>query len=139
MTSALYLDTEFNGFKDGKLISMGLISTCGDSWYHVYNIPQNTTQWIKENVLLRLCKDVDPPRVFRLSLWDFLIKHEGKPIIANCSIDFKHLTEMLIEENGIKLNIELDMHLIRSKTLKARIPHNALSDAEALMHWHVSQ
>lgn len=132
---ALYLDTEFNGFH-GELISLALASTTGHHWYRTLPLPQNVHPWVAEHVVPFLCEPPDTPEVFRESLWQYLRKHAGEPIYADWPEDFAHLMNRLCEPNGIAPKLELDMYLIQSGDIEPEIPHNALSDAIALMYWH---
>ena len=134
----LYLDCEFSRFH-GKLISLALASTTGEHWYRVLLLPDDMHPWVKENVVPVLGAEPDKPVVFRASLWEYLRTHRSETIIADWPEDFGHLMQWLCEPNGMGLALELDMRLIRSGELKPDVPHNALSDAIALMHWHVGQ
>jgi len=132
----LYLDTEFNGF-GGELISIGIVSsTTGEEFYVVRNLPQKIDPWVRENVLPYLISTSVDDYILRSTLYNFLKRHEGEPIVADWPEDFTHLLNLICEPNGFMLSLELDMRLIKSGDLKSNIPHNAMSDARALMHWH---
>jgi hypothetical protein len=133
----LYLDTEFNGF-GGQLISLAIASPCGDHWYRSLPLPDQIHPWVAEHVVPLIDREPDTPAAFRASLWDYLKKHEGKTIIADWPADFAHLMACCCEDNGISPRLEIDMQLIISGEIKPEIPHNALSDAVALMEWHVA-
>lgn len=133
----LYLDCEFSNFH-GNLISLALASTTGKHWYRVLPLPTDTNPWVMENVVPFLNKEPDDPMFFRHSLWAYLRTHQDEEIIADWPEDFAHLMRQLCEPNGIAPALQLDMRLIQSGELKPDIPHNALSDAIALMHWHVA-
>lgn len=134
----LFLDCEFNAFK-GRLISMAIVSTDGAEFYAVLPLPANVHPWVQEHVVPYLVKEPEDEAVFRARLRMFLLKHQPGPIYADWPEDFVHLLEAICGPNGEQLNVELDMRLIRSGELKPEVPHNALSDARALMAWHVSQ
>jgi len=134
----LYLDTEFNGFH-GELISLGIASTCGHHWYRAVAPTRPLHPWVAEHVMPFVNVEPDEPEVFRASLWQYLRTHEGETIFADWPEDFAHLMLQLCEPNGIAPELELDMRLIQSGELQPEVPHNALSDAEALMRWHVSK
>lgn len=131
----LYLDTEYNGF-GGRLISLALVSDKDGEFYCVLDLPSKVHPWVAEHVVPFLMLDAEPDHVFRYRLKHFLDHHSGEEIIADWPEDFVHLMNCMCEPNGISFKIELDMRLINSGDLKPEVPHNALSDARALMHWH---
>jgi hypothetical protein len=136
---ALYLDTEFNGF-GGKLISIGLVSSkTGKEFYGVLPLSEKIHPWVQEHVIPYLISDSEPWYELRHRLYAYLKYHEGEEIIADWPADIEHLMSLLYEDNGMSFNLELDIRLIKSGKLKADFPHNALSDARALMHWHINQ
>lgn len=135
----LYLDTEFNGF-DGQLISLALVSSeDGEEFYGVLPLPSKIHPWVKEHVIPYLVQDSEPHHMFRSRLALYLLRHQHETIIADWPADFVHLLECLYEPNGMSYKIELDFRLVNSGKLDPVIPHNALSDARALMYWHISQ
>jgi hypothetical protein len=137
---ALYLDTEFNGF-GGALISIALVSDMGgknSEFYGVRHLPSKIHPWVAEHVVPFIVQEPDDDHVLKSRLAQFLRYHEGEPIIADWPEDFVHLLYCLCEPNGVSQRIELDMRLIESGEIKPEIPHNALSDARALMHWHIA-
>ena len=131
----LYLDTEFNGF-GGKLISLALVSDQGSEFYTVLDLPSKVHPWVAEHVVPFLMLDPEPDHLSRFRLKHFLEKHAGEPIIADWPEDFVHLLNCMCEPNGVSFQIEMDMTLVNSGELKPEVPHNALSDARALMYWH---
>ena len=134
----LYLDCEFNGFH-GELISLALASTTGKHWYNARELPKSIDPWVKEHVVPFIFRQPVDDHFFKQSLWEYLRTHQDEDIIADWPEDFGHLMHWLVEPNGIMPNLELHMNLIRSGELKPDIPHNALSDAIALMQWHISK
>jgi hypothetical protein len=138
---ALYLDTEFNGFQ-GSIISIGIISSVtGKEFYEVFKLPELIHPWVKENVIPILQQQPEDYQIIRHRLYQYLKYHDGEPVIADWPEDLAHLLKLLCDPygNGMAFNLELDLRLIQSGELKSEIHHNALSDARALMHWHVSQ
>jgi hypothetical protein len=136
---ALYLDTEFNGFH-GELISIALISSVtGKEFYEVLPLPKAILPWVSKNVIPILNQQPEDLQKLRRKLYNYLKYHEGEPIYADWPEDLSHLLNLLCEPNGVTFLLELDLRLIHSGELKSEIHHNALSDARALMHWHVSQ
>lgn len=131
----LYLDTEFNGF-GGALISLALVSDRGGEFYAVRHLPAKIDPWVAEHVVPYLAAVEKEDHVIRAHLKRFLDAHDGEPVVADWPEDFVHLMQLMCEPGGISFNIELDMSLINSGDVKSAIPHNALSDARALMEWH---
>lgn len=131
----LYLDTEFNGF--GKeLISIALVSDKGGEFYAVRNLPTFIHPWVAEHVIPFLIQDSEDDFTLRFRIANYLRHHEGEQIIADWPEDFVHLMYCLCEPGGFSQRLELDLRLINSGDIKPEVPHNALSDARALMHWH---
>lgn len=133
----LFLDTEFNGH-GGELISLAITSTTGEEFYGVLPMPSKVHPWVQEHVVPYLMKDAEPHHVFRARLATFLQLHQPGPIFADWPEDFIHLLWAITEPNGARVHVELDMRLIHSGDVKPAVPHNALSDARALMHWAVA-
>lgn len=134
----LYLDTEFNGF-GGRLISMALVSSKGGEFYGVLPLPSKVHPWVAEHVVPFLMADAEDEHRFNGRLLHFLKKHNGEYIIADWPEDFTHLLTRICGPGGFMQNIELHMSLVQSGPLKPEIPHNALSDARALMKWHMAE
>ena len=135
----LYLDTEFNGFH-GELISIALISSVtGKEFYEVLPLPETIHSWVKKNVIPVLNQQPEPFQTIRHRLYHFLKYHDGEPIVADWPEDLSHLLNLLCEPDGVSFRLELDLRLIQSGELHSEIHHNALSDARALMHWHLNK
>lgn len=137
----LYMDTEFNGF-NGQLISMGIVSSrTHKEFYGVLKLPKNVHPWVAEHVVPYLMLDAEDYGVFRHRLYLFLKEHEGETIVADWPEDLSHLLQCLCDPggNGVSYDLELDLRLIKSKDIKPFLPHNALSDAKALMDWHINE
>lgn len=134
----VYLDCEFDGL-NGELISMALVSEDGREFYEVMT-GEAKTLWVQENVLPSLNKLPIAGYNFCRRLWDFLKMFPGCEIIADWPADFEHLCNLMSRigaENDFTIPIECTMTLLRgSPDIKPEIPHNALSDARALMKWH---
>ncbi len=136
----LYLDTEFNGH-GGKLISLALVSDKHpDTFYGELPLPERLHPWVAEHVVPHLRNMPEPPEVFRMRLLHFIEKHSGEEIIADWPDDFKMLMYVMCgptyEQSWV---VPCTMRLIQSGDLKPETPHYALSDAIALMHWHVAE
>lgn len=134
----LFLDTEFNGF-DGQLISIALVSDeggRGSEFYAVCELPERVTPFVLENVLLHLDKRPEPETVVRGRLLDFLHKHQQERIIADWPHDFIHLLQLLCVPGGRAHVLGITMQLVSTDNLESDVPHNALSDARALMRWY---
>jgi len=132
----LYLDTEFNGH-GGQLISLALVSDKGGEFYGVLPEPRVWNAWCFEHVFPKLNQDPEPPDEFRMRLRMFMEKHSGEEIIADWPDDFAHLMQIMsgpsYEHSWM---VPCDMRLIVSGDVRPENPHNALSDAHALMRWH---
>ena len=133
---SLYLDTEFNGF-GGSLISLALVSDIdGASFYGILPLPSKVHPWVQEHVLPFLGGDSEPDHVFDSKLYRFLKAREDEVIHADWPADFVYLLDRLYADNGFMQDIFPCMQLIKSGKVYPAIPHNALSDAIALMEWH---
>ena len=136
----LYLDTEFNGH-GGELMSLALVSDKhGNHFYGVLPLPERLHPWVSEYVVPLLDLAPEPVAEFRMRLHHFLEKHSGEEIVADWPDDFALLMRVMsgpdYEQSWM---VPCDMRLIASGDVRPERPHNALSDARALMHWHVSQ
>ena len=142
----LYLDCEFNGH-GGELISLALADERGaasDHWYGVWPLPENVHPWVAENVIPKLGMVPCQPGLCRLALREY-IKHrsgDGRLTIwADWPDDFAHLMRVMsgpsYDESWM---VDCTMKLITTPPgePKPETPHNALSDAIALMRWHQS-
>lgn len=134
----LYLDTEFNGH-GGELISLALVSDKhGNHFYGVLPLPDRIAPWVAEHVIPFLDKEPEPAEEFRMRLKLFLEKHSGEEIVADWPDDFALLLRVMSgPDYEHSFMVPCDMRLIVSGEVKPEIPHNALSDAIALMRWHV--
>ena len=148
----LYLDTEFNGH-GGELISLALASPDGRHFYGVRRIPENVHPWVAEHVVPLLEKSpflsghsvLRPdkyanPASFQCAVHCYLEAHPNADIYADWPHDFAHLMNCLAGPSFDQaLNYQCTMHLIETPPgePKPEVPHNALSDAVALMRWHM--
>jgi hypothetical protein len=133
----LYLDTEFNGH-GGELISLALVSDKHvNHFYGVLPLPERLSPWVAEHVIPLLGQEPEPADEFRMRLHHFLEKHAGEDIVADWPDDFALLMRVMsgpdYEQSWM---VPCDMRLISSGDVQPELPHNALSDARALMHWH---
>jgi hypothetical protein len=131
---ALYLDTEFNGYK-GELISVGIWNPVTKR--HFYE--ERNINWIYKDLTEFVTKYVRPklsdiPNEFlQNDLVTYLTKHEGETIYADWPEDFIHLLYMCCGNMGIKYISQLKMELITTPdNYISKKPHHALWDAEAL-------
>ena len=143
----LYLDTEFNGH-GGALLSLALARPdANDTWYGVWTVSSDTIDpWVAEHVVPHL--DVDHPERgpddhLCGSLHAYLkYIHDGDMhVYADWPADFEHFTRLLRGPSYDKsLYLPYTMHLLVTPDgePKPEVPHNALSDAIALMKWHQS-
>lgn len=134
----LYLDTEFNGH-GGELISLALVSDRGDgsSFYGVWPLPSQVHPWVAEHVIPKLDSTSEPVDVLRMRLQHYLEKHQGEDIVADWPDDFAHLMRAMSGDAYERsFMVECTLVLVNSGEVRPELPHNALSDAVALMHWH---
>lgn len=139
----LYLDTEFDGHT-GSLISLALAAPDGEHWYGIF---ENAAfdPWVREHVqpkLYTMNPTVQGNRaVLRSSLKEYLFACPGCVIWADWPADFAHLMRAMCGVSYAEsFMIPCSMQLIVTPDgePKPEIPHNALSDAIALMKWHQS-
>ena len=138
----LYLDTEFNGH-GGELISMAFAAEDGKHWYGILPEPRVWNGWCHEHVLPFLHKMpatvAGTPELVRLSLHQYLDARSPCIVYADWPGDFRCLMAMMegpeYEQTWI---VECDMRLMTESNPQPEFPHNALSDAIALMHWHAN-
>ena len=164
MTSAhtIYLDTEFNSF-GGELISLGMCSTDGLAHCYIERavniIPMDTNgfrpraqmatsgklvhPWVDEHVIPHLSQFVGGRAYSREQgdhlIWKWLSTRQDQTIVADWPADFEHLMSCIYEDNGMRPQLELKMHLLPAGlglSDGSTIPHNALEDARALMEAH---
>ena len=140
----LYLASEFDGH-GGRLLSLALAAEDGKHWYASY--PGSTWAadlWVQEHVLpvIEAMPRTIPettPEDFRLALREYLLARSGATIWADWPDDFAHLMRLMSGPSYAEsFMIPCTMQLIVTPEgePKPEIPHNALSDAIALMRWH---
>ena len=147
----LYLDSEFNGH-GGEMISLAIAAPDGKHWYGYWGQPAPVDPWVQEHVMpfitighipcnLSPTSVVARPdrKLFRASLHEYLLYRSGAIIYADWPDDFAHLMRIMsgpsYEQSWI---VDIGMQLIDQSDPKPEVPHNALSDAIALMHWHAA-
>lgn len=135
-----YLDVEFNGHGSPELISLAIAAPDGKHWYGIAGVPANPHPWVKEHVLPYL-HAMDPTSApFRASLHEYLASRAGNILYADWPDDFAHLMRVMsgpsYEQSFV---VDIGMQLLAESDPKPAIPHNALSDAIALMEWHKLQ
>lgn len=132
----LYLDCEFNGH-NGSLLSMALVSDKdGSYFYEVVHCGHYIDPWVQQNVIPKLYKSAIDPNRFRALLCIYLNEHLGEDIVADWPHDFTLLMLSMTGDSYLQSNmIPCTMRLINSGQFTPDDPHNALSDAQALMKW----
>lgn len=141
----LYLDCEFNGH-GGDLISLAIADPNGKNWYGVLPLPSVVHPWVAAHVVPYLFsvpsqqfggEQAIEPALFRMSLHEYLLSRSGSIIYADWPGDFAHLMRGMegssYEQSWI---VDVGMQLLAESEPKPEVPHNALSDAIALMEWH---
>lgn len=151
----LYLDSEYNGH-GGDLISLALAAPTGSHWYGILRKPmaEDLHPWVAENVIPVLDQTgvgahavtmVRGPSYFRESLHEYLVarRHPSQlTIYADWPDDFAHLLKLMRGDSyDESWMVPCTMQLIVTPegAPKPEIPHNALSDAIALMNWHSAE
>src|SRR5882672_12658080 len=144
----LFLDTEFNGF-DGPLISMALVNGQAE-FYEVVELPgkymtavgyniSTLHPWVQENVIPVLNKDPIPYFLFKAKLWVFLKRFDNPTIVCDWFEDAVHfLNQLKGKDYGSSITYPHSIKVITQPDdgIISKIPHNALEDAKALMHWY---
>jgi hypothetical protein len=138
----LYLDTEFNGF-GGKLISLALVpwpsKSAVGNWYECMESADPYEPWVAENVIPILGKPPISKNEFRASFVKFVQWFDCPEIIADWHTDVMHFCQLL-EGDSFQESVPFGGKFTIIQTPegepKPSIPHNALSDAQALMEWH---
>jgi hypothetical protein len=148
--TTLYLDTEFNGLcrgRPGELISMALVGPDGLSWYeakHLCDLSLSGSmcayeQWVAENVLPVLGTEQLSWADFVSSFREFIMRVPDPVIICDSHIDALHFCMLLNGDRDLPpLNLAFRIEVVRTpmEGIESGTPHNALSDAIALMRWH---
>ena len=139
----LYLDTEFDGH-GGPLISLAIAGDDGKTWYGIFNAHCGT-DWVAENVAPKLYAEQPTisgdANALINSLCNFLSQRAGCTIWADWPADFEHLMRLMAGRTyADSFAVPCTMQLIDTPPggPKPEHPHNALSDALALMRWHQS-
>ena len=136
----LFLDTEFNGH-GGQLISLALVSDWHPAYFYgVLPLPEVVQPWVAQHVIPLLDQQPEPVDAFRTRLRHYLERFANEEIIADWPDDFALLLRVMSgPEYGGSWMVPCSMRLVNSGEVKPEIPHNALSDGRALMHWWVWQ
>lgn len=134
---SLYLDVEWNCHHN-ELISIALASTCGKHFYEVAPEPRVWAEWAYANLYPVLGKEPIAFNELRFRLRTYLQARPGVRIYADYPGDFWHLMQLMCgrgyEDHWIS---PCEMVLLDQSEPKPEVPHNALSDAKALMEWHL--
>jgi hypothetical protein len=139
----LYLDTEFDGH-GGALASLALAGDDDSQWYGIFDAYCGDP-WVAENVAPKFYA-MKPTisgdqALLRFSLREYLTAREGCAIWADWPVDFEYLMQAMRGGHyGESFMMPCTMHLIVTPPGEPQpeFPHNALSDALALMKWHKS-
>lgn len=138
----VYLDTEFNGH-GGELISIALVDENGKTFYGVCDPPKNVHPWVAEHVM-PFVEEAPFHKCLRgaqmkVAFHSFLLERQGAQVYADWPADFAHFANMMAGDTFEQaVNWQGSLHLIQTPPGEPRpmVPHNALSDAYALMLWH---
>lgn len=141
----IYLDTEFNGH-GGELISIALVDQHGEFYYGAAPTPKDVHPWVRQHVMPWVdfmghpapLRGADMKRGFH----SFLMRRPGAEVYADWPADFAHFANMMAGDTFEQaLNWQGKMVLIQTPPGEPQpdFPHNALSDAMALMEWCEAQ
>jgi hypothetical protein len=139
--TTFYLDTEFNGH-GGQLLSLALVSPCGETFYEVCTLPEYNTYnpWVLEHVVPKFGKLSVPYVELRDHLYKFLIDFDNPEIICDWHKDAVHFLELLEgPDYGSSLDYACRITILKTPSFGGPVskdPHNAMADATALMEWH---
>lgn len=128
----LFLDTEFNGF-GGELISIGIVSDGGGELYAERKLAKTLHPWVLANVVPGLLGCAENDSAIRARLDRFFSDHRGETLIADWPLDFSTLLAFMCVGDMRVGPSSLAMLLVPQEELLSEVPHNALSDARALM------
>lgn len=129
----LYIDCEFNDPTD-KLISLALVSEDNEKKFYevVEHNPAECEEWVQEHVIPILGQDAISFEDMQKKLLKFLKQFPSVTIVCNHPNDVKYFTEAVQYENGRWFYFDMFFEIRTNlSSKKAKIPHNALSDAEA--------
>ena len=128
----LYLDCEWNGH-GGELISMALCAEDGSNFYEVLPV-ESPTAWVSENVLPVLGKRAVTRRQFQKRFSAYLRQFSQLHLVADWPEDIVHFCRELMIEPGVRICTgPITVEILDRLDLPSEVPHNALSDAHALM------
>ena len=130
----LYVDTESNS-GGGALLSAAMVSSQGDRWYETVLLDneRDIEWWPALNVLPVMGKKQIPHHDAMLSLSRFLNQWDAVTLVMDNDSDAKHINRLLATRTLRTLvNVKFVRPVIAVKRL-SKVPHNALSDAYALM------
>jgi hypothetical protein len=127
-----FIDCEFNGF-GGDLISMAIVAPSGDEFYEVIEC-KKPAPWVLENVMPVLNKQTITIDLFKKRLGNWIGKYDSIYLIADWPDDIRYFCQSVILSPGqsMKLPTVMKMQII-GVDIESKIPHNALSDAKAIM------
>lgn len=131
----LFLDTEFNEFK-GPLISMALVPEARSilPFYESLGC-ENPGEWVAEHVMPFIGKEAISLTDFQVYLHHFLAQWDEVTIVADWHEDIAHFCNVLTTGPGNRIATPSLRFEIRRDldTVPPLVPHNALSDAEAML------
>lgn len=136
----LWVDTEFNSFC-GELIAIGVVSEDGKSFYAV--VEHDTTNlhpWVEENVIPKLGMEPISLSRVKMQLAAFLRQFPTIEVIADWPEDLAHFLNLQVLPNGTRFSTPRQtLTIVENMEPVSSNPHNALSDAKALMDAHVAK
>lgn len=135
----VWIDCEYNGC-GGALISMALVDELGREFYEVLDCP-NPVPWVAENVMPILGKEPIPWATFQAKLCAWLAPFKVVHLVADWPEDIALFCRALITGPGTRIDTPpLTMEVRRDLDgSQPGIPHNALSDAQALRRFQLAR
>lgn len=132
----LFIDGEWNGYQ-GDLISLALVTKDGMEWYEELGC-KYPEPWVAENVMPKLVQQAVSYERMQESLELFLGCFPAVHIIADWPEDLEWFCHLLITGAGTRMDTPpMTMEVLRVDTV-SKNPHNALSDAQALRDWYIT-
>lgn len=134
----VYLDCEFNGF-GGELLSLGMVREDGHEFYEVVSLSGHTIidPWVADNVVPHLGQPGIQMGALRTKLVSFLRVSDPVTIVVDWPSDAMYLCQILLGADHTQtVNIPMSIEIVDiDGDLGSALPHNALSDARAIMTW----
>ncbi len=146
MSQHIFIDTEFSGFKDPQLISIGLVTSTGEEFYAEVNFNlEECSDFVRQTVIPLLTRGEKVSLAdlkTSLSAWIEEVRGEGPTLLCYDSEYDRKMLESIFESdfpNGVVLRnlgatyvnkLKQYEYYVKSKEAE----HHALHDARALKY-----